>query len=62
MGVLYAEEGGITPGEILSEDLSPVQTEIDEMVLLPSGILTHTKAEENSHSYSTYSTSFEKGL
>lgn len=46
MGVLYAEEGGITPGEILSEDLSPVQTEIEEMVLLPSGILTHTKAEE----------------
>ena len=46
MGVLYAEEGGITPGEIPAEELSPVQTEMGEMLLMPSGILTETKAKE----------------
>lgn len=46
MGVLYAEEGGIMPGDVPAEELSPVQTEIHEMVLTPSGILTKTKAKE----------------
>lgn len=46
MGVLYAEEGGTTPGEVTAEELSPVQTELKEMALLPSGILTQTKAKE----------------
>lgn len=46
MGVLYAEEGGITPGDVPAEELTPVQTEEGEMMLLPSGVLTATKAKE----------------
>lgn len=46
MGVLYAEEGGITPGDVPAEELTPVQTEEGEMMLMPSGILTATKAKD----------------